>query len=67
MKIAILEKKIALCLFVVVLIVFSIAQNDSYKMERFYTVQGKSIRVQKQNVATAKPAINPYFTAAQAQ
>jgi hypothetical protein len=67
MKRAILEKKIALGLFVVVLIVFSIAQNASYKMERFYTVKSHSIRVQKQNIAVTQPAVNPYFTASQAQ
>ena len=61
MKRAILERNIALVLFVAVLILFSIAQKDSRKLEKLYTLDRQSINVQpREQQAWVFPYANPF-------
>jgi hypothetical protein len=70
MKRAILERNIALILFVVVLLVFSRAQKACSELEAFYTNGQTSIapKAQKPVVqAIHSNQLNPYFIASQKQ
>lgn len=68
MKRALLERNIALCLFVIVLLVFAKAQKECNKLEGFYTNGQSSIAPKAKDPvvqAAAPNPKNPYFIASQ--
>ena len=67
MKRILSEKNIAVVLFVMVLITFSLAQEDSKKMEKMYngatTATAASLLIQKEGLKINKPASNSILPA----